>query len=280
MTLAAGSSTLHGLLLLSGVSILALVCFFAFRTPQLKASMGSSALGDLRGQPIDEPAHTNPAPAIASSNEARSPSNNSQTTPARRKHPKPTSFQHRIVEFQVSQADRTNKNSTAAFGGNPAKVIYTAEQLAAQPGPPLPPGCEELGFARLAGFPFEVTREMADGASNPAAASAATRKKIPKDVQALDDHLVAIRGFLLPLRMNDGLAIEFLLMRNQNMCCFGSVPKINEWISVEPKGAGVKPIMDQPITVIGRLRVGEIRENDYLVGIYSMQGAQVYLPAN
>jgi hypothetical protein len=135
-----------------------------------------------------------------------------------------------------------------------------------------------LGFETLSSFPFDVTREMADGSNNLAAASAATREKIPTAVRALDNHLVAIRGFLLPLRMNNGLTIEFLLMRNQNMCCFGSVPKINEWISVQPDGEGVKPIMDQPITVMGRLRVGEIRENGYLVGIYRMKADQIVMP--
>jgi hypothetical protein len=184
-----------------------------------------------------------------------------------------------MVEFQLSQAEGTNAQTSPGFGGSPAKVIFSPAQLAALSGPPLPPGCEDLAFAKLSGFPLEVTREMAEGANNPAAASAATRAKIPETVQDLDNHLVAIHGFLLPLKMNNGLAIEFLLLRNQNMCCFGSVPKINEWICVQPEGEGVKPIMDQPITVMGRLRVGEIRESGYLVGIYRMEGAQVYMPA-
>jgi hypothetical protein len=277
-TSAFGGGRLRSLVLLSGVSILVLLAFFVFRAPRSNTSMASPSLGNLRGERIEAPIPTNLAPMIAA-NEGP-PAENSETTHAKRKHPKPTSFQHRIVEFQISQLEGTNAETTTAFGGNPAKVIFTPEQLAALRGPPMPPGCEEVGFARLSGFPFEVTREMADGTKNLAAASAATRKKIPKDVQALDNHLVAIRGFLLPLKMNDGLTIEFLLMRNQNTCCFGSVPKINEWVSVQPEGAGVKPIMDQPITVIGKLRVGEIRENDYLVGIYRIQGAQVSLPSN
>ena len=183
-----------------------------------------------------------------------------------------------MVEFQVSQAEGTNTNG--GFGGSPAKVIFSPAQLAALSGPSLPLGCEDLEFTKLSGFPFEVTRQMADGSKDLAAATAATRAKIPKSVQALDNRFVAIRGFLLPLRMNNGLAIEFLLMRNQNMCCFGSVPKVNEWICVQPAGEGVKPAMDQPITVLGKLRVGEIRENGYLVGIYRIDGAKVYAPGS
>jgi hypothetical protein len=183
-----------------------------------------------------------------------------------------------MVEFQVSQADGTNAQSLVSFSSSPAKVIFSPAQLAALKGPPLPPGCEDLSFSKLSDFTFDVTREMAEGSNDLATASAATRAKIPQSVQDLDNQLVAIHGFLLPLKMNNGLTIEFLLMRNQNMCCFGSVPKVNEWICVQPLGEGVKPIMDQPITVIGRLRVGDIRENGYLVGIFRMDGAQVYMP--
>jgi hypothetical protein len=226
----------------------------------------SKPLAALRGEPINPAAQTNPPAVTAPDIRA-----------ARKNRPKPASFQHRLVEFQVSLAEGTNADAAQGFGGNPAKVIFTPAQLDAMSDPPLPPGCEPLGFDTLSGFPFEVTREMADGANDPTSASAATRQKIPSAVQALDNHFVAIRGFLLPLRMNNGLATEFLLLRNQNMCCFGSVPKINEWICVEPKGEGIKPIMDQPITILGKLRVGEIRENGYLVGMYKMQPQQVYI---
>lgn len=183
-----------------------------------------------------------------------------------------------MVEFQVGQAGGTNSEQTPAFGGTPAKVIFTPERLAALPEPDLPPGYQRVGFDTLSAFPFVVTADMADGSNNLAAASAATRAKIPPAVLALDNRRVAIRGFLLPLKMNEGLAFEFLLMRNQNMCCFGSVPTINEWISVETKDAGVKPLMDQPITVLGKLRVGDLRENGYLVGIYKLEAERVYEP--
>jgi hypothetical protein len=75
--------------------------------------------------------------------------------------------------------------------------------------------------------------------------------------------------------MNDSLAVEFLLMRNQSMCCYGVPPKVNEWITVHLGGKGVKPVMDQPIAVAGVLHVGPIEENGCLAGIYSLDGEQV-----
>jgi len=63
-----------------------------------------------------------------------------------------------------------------------------------------------------------------------------------------------------------------LIMRDQSLCCYGVVPKINEWISVKMQGRGVKAVMDQPVTLYGTLHVGEMRENGYLVGIFALDG--------
>jgi hypothetical protein len=59
------------------------------------------------------------------------------------------------------------------------------------------------------------------------------------------------------------------------MCCYGNVPKITEWVSVKTKSKGIKPIMDQPVSIEGTLHVGAMRENGYLVGIYQMDGEKM-----
>ena len=267
----------RALLCIAGASLVASLCVFTSHALRGNGSRVPRGLGDLRGEPINAALSNNPGSTLASSgtpSDATSP----PIASISKRHPKPASFQHRMVEFQVQQAEGTNSQQDAGLGGgSPAKVIYSPAQLAALSGPALPTGCEDLDFATLSGFPFDVTSQMAEGSNNLVAASATTRAKIPRTVQNLDNQFVAIRGFLLPLKMNNGLTIEFLLMRNQNMCCFGSVPKINEWICVDPVGEGVKPVMDQPITIMGKLRVGELRENGYLVGIYRMDGAQVFM---
>ena len=71
---------------------------------------------------------------------------------------------------------------------------------------------------------------------------------------------------------------ELLIMRDQSMCCYGTVPRINEWVSVRMTSKGVKPVMDQAVTLQGTLKVGAIRENGYLVGIYQMDGEKMDSP--
>ena len=130
-----------------------------------------------------------------------------------------------------------------------------------------------IGFEKLAGYLFDVPDDLLAPASNQLAqATAKTEAQIPADVKALDKKRVALKGFMLPLKVEAGKVTELLIMKDQSMCCFGAVPKINEWVSVKMVGGGVKPFMDQPVTFFGTLHVGETRENGYLVGIYTMDG--------
>ncbi|MEI7567318.1 MAG: hypothetical protein WCJ10_05735, partial [Opitutaceae bacterium] len=76
-------------------------------------------------------------------------------------------------------------------------------------------------------------------------------------------------------RMEGGLVKELLLVKDPMMCCYGVMPKINEWVVVKMIGAGVKPLMDVPITFEGKLRVGEMYENGYLTGVYLLEGEKL-----
>jgi hypothetical protein len=136
-----------------------------------------------------------------------------------------------------------------------------------------------VGFDKLSGYTFEVSDDLLAPATNDtAAASAKAEAQIPSTVKALDKKRVAVKGFMLPLKVEGGVVTEMLIMKDQSMCCYGVVPKINEWISIKMLKDGVKPIMDQPVTLYGMLRVGEMRENGYLVGIYAMDGEKMAAP--
>lgn len=252
--------------LLSGF-LLASLGYYCFRSLSRTRVPDAKSVSAFRGEPINNNPQAN----------AQEPAT-IDTRPQKRKRPKPASVQHRMVEYRVNQAAEANAPEAPKLGGGPTGVVFSPSQLAALPEIPLPPGYQRLGFDTLSAFPFEVTRAMAEGTNNLSATSAAAWPSIPAAVKALDNRLVAIRGFLLPVKMNNGLAFEFLLLRNQNLCCYGSVPKINEWITVQAQGEGVKPIMDQPITVMGRLHVGEIREQGYLVGLYRLDADQLIGP--
>ncbi len=130
-------------------------------------------------------------------------------------------------------------------------------------------GYEAVGFDRLASYTF--TPPDYD-ASVPNAKPPSGADQIPAAVKAFDGKKVAVTGYMLPTKMDKGLVVEFLLVKDAMMCCYGVMPKVNEWVVVKMTGAGVKPLMDLPITFDGTLRVGEMYENGYLTGVYLLEG--------
>ena len=130
-----------------------------------------------------------------------------------------------------------------------------------------------LGFDRLASFAYEVPD---DPVTEPKAKAIMDSNEIPETIKKFDEQKVALKGYMLPLKVEDGKITELLILRDQSMCCYGAVPKINEWVSVRmAKNKGVKPVMDVPVTIFGTLKVGEVLENGYLVGIYEMDGERL-----
>lgn len=132
-----------------------------------------------------------------------------------------------------------------------------------------------LSFARLSSFPFKVTPEMADATGNPEAASRLAREQVPDTVKAFTEKPAAVTGFMLPVRMTGEGASDFMLLRNQSACCYGVMPRVNEWVIVHTKGRAVKPVLDVPVTAIGMFHVGEMREDGHLVGIYYLECDQL-----
>ena len=154
-----------------------------------------------------------------------------------------------------------------------APALTSGAQAAARP------ARLSVGFDQLSAFQFDVTDQMVDAPTDAAAALGKTLAQIPDWIKALNDKEVSVRGYMLPMNFHQGLATDFLILRNQSMCCYGIPPKINEWVSVRMIGKGVKPIMDEPVTVCGIFHVGDVRERGELVGIYRLDAEKLIGPA-
>jgi hypothetical protein len=170
--------------------------------------------------------------------------------------------------------------STADIRGEPivAAAVTNASQPAtnagiAKPGvggPAEQDGYVAVGFDKLSGYNIEVSDELLGPQTNKVSVSADAQ--IPQTIKELSNRKILLRGFMLPLKVEGGLVTELLIMKDQSMCCYGTTPRINEWVSVKMTKGGIKPLMDEPVTLMGTLKVGETRENGYLVGIYAMDG--------
>jgi hypothetical protein len=123
-------------------------------------------------------------------------------------------------------------------------------------------------FTKLSGYEYLVPDTPN---TNQLAGADVADKQIPAEVKALNGKKVAVIGYLMPLKEEEGKSTEFLLMRTQSSCCFGIPPTITELITVKAAGKGVPTIMDDLIEIQGTLKVGTVREEGYIVGVYRME---------
>jgi hypothetical protein len=149
----------------------------------------------------------------------------------------------------------------------------TLMAAAAPEGPPAEEdGYLRLGFDRLAAYKF--TMPPYDPAADPSKTPPTGEEQIPDAVKAWSGRKAIVTGFMLPVKMDGGLVVEFLLVKDPMMCCYGVVPNMNEWIVVR-MAKGVRPLMDVPISFYGVLKVGAMFENNYMVGIYLLEGEKM-----
>lgn len=135
-------------------------------------------------------------------------------------------------------------------------------------GVPTISGYSHLSFAQLAGFKFRPPPQPVP-AGEPAPDVLA---QVPAAIRRFDGRKVVLTGYLLPLRLEKGLAVEFFLLSSPTLCCYGTVPEVNEWMLVRMRDEGLPPVQDVPVFLAGRLAVKPRWEEGYLHGIYEMEG--------
>jgi hypothetical protein len=131
-------------------------------------------------------------------------------------------------------------------------------------------GYTKVGFDRLSAFQF-VPPYVEPGV-DPTAPVPTGEEQIPEAIKSLTGTKVVVGGFMLPVKVENGLVTELLLMRDASACCYGTVPNMNEWIIVRMGKNGIKAVMDTPVFFYGTLTVGAVVEEGYLAGIYVLEG--------
>jgi hypothetical protein len=174
-----------------------------------------------------------------------------------------------LLAANVTAAPRLPDSSTP---GNPP--LATAPTAAAKP-PMEVDGHLRVDFAHLSAFAIEPPAY--DPNLKPDDALALVAKQIPNEVKQYDGRRAQVVGFMLPVKMEGQLVSQFLLMRDQMMCCYGVVPRLNDWVVVH----AAKPVRfapDIPIAVRGTLKVGPTQEQGFVTAIYTLEeGAIVKL---
>ena len=134
-----------------------------------------------------------------------------------------------------------------------------------------------LTFNMLTSYPFREPNwaKMEDPAY---IASLKLDEQISPQIQAMNGKKVEIQGFMLPLDMPEGNLRTFMLLKDQMACCYGNIPRLNEWVYVRvPEKKKVSIHQDVLITLLGTLRVGAKFEREVLTGIYHLELDQIQM---
>ncbi|MEZ6088639.1 MAG: DUF3299 domain-containing protein [Pirellulaceae bacterium] len=101
---------------------------------------------------------------------------------------------------------------------------------------------------------------------------------ITKEIRALEGKVVKIRGFILPASVFQQVGIkQFVLVRDNQECCFGPGAALYDCIMVKMAGDNSATFSTRPVAVKGKFRVtDEYRyPNGKYMAIYEMEATEV-----
>ena len=165
-----------------------------------------------------------------------------------------------------------------SYGVHPTKTSEINQQFQ-----PVAKECQSISFDILADYDFG-TLDWSGGSQSNQFIANQLEKIIPESIKALDNQPISVTGFVLPIETDGERIDSFLLLRDLQMCCYGTLPELNEWIYVEvPNHLEAKNLIsDTPIKVRGTLQVEPRFKDDFLLSIYSLtfSNADALLNAN
>mgnify|MGYP001348172056 FL=1 len=165
-----------------------------------------------------------------------------------------------------------------SYGVHPTKTSEINQQFQ-----PVAKECQSISFDILADYDFG-TLDWSGGSQSNQFIANQIEQIIPESIKALDNQQISVTGFVLPIETDGDRIDSFLLLRDLQMCCYGTLPELNEWIYVEvPNHLEAKNLIsDTPIKVRGTLQVEPRFKDDFLLSIYSLtfSNADALLNAN
>ena len=165
-----------------------------------------------------------------------------------------------------------------SYGVHPIKTSEINQQFQ-----PVAKECQSISFDILADYDFG-TLDWSGGSHSNQFIANQIEQIIPESIKALDNQQISVTGFVLPIETDGERIDSFLLLRDLQMCCYGTLPELNEWIYVEvPNHLEAKNLIsDTPIKVRGTLQVEPRFKDDFLLSIYSLtfSNADALLNAN
>jgi len=148
-----------------------------------------------------------------------------------------------------------------------------AENPSTAPRPKLQPGAKTVALARAGDRPYDKTFDDIRFEIEPG--EEFRREMLPDSVEALAGQRIRIRGYILPTAQKRGIK-QFVLVRDNQECCFGPGAAIFDCILVEMEPGETAEFSIRPVAVEGTFDIQEIRGLDGKhLAVYHLDGESV-----
>src|SRR5689334_1286597 len=110
---------------------------------------------------------------------------------------------------------------TAALLASGATLVSCADKASAEAAA-MRAAYQPAGFDKLGAYVLEMP--AVDPAADRSKPPAFDESRIPAGIRALSGRNVRATGYMLPVKLSQGLVTDFLLVKDQASCCYGGSP--------------------------------------------------------
>jgi hypothetical protein len=169
------------------------------------------------------------------------------------------------------QAGATTGETATASQLNPTTPA-APENSAAKPRTPLRPGAKTRVLAAAGDRPYDKTFD--DLRFEMTVGEPFKRSMLTKSIEALAGQKIRIRGYILPTAQRSGIT-EFVLVRDNQECCFGQGAALYDCILVDMKKGNTAQYSIRPVAAEGTFNVREVVIGGRHLAIYHMDAETV-----
>jgi hypothetical protein len=150
-------------------------------------------------------------------------------------------------------------SSPGAVSSSDQSLDLSSEMAASATKPKLPPGAKTVALERAGDRPHDKTFDDIRFDIKPG--DPFKREMLPDSIEAMTGKRLRIRGFILPTPQRRGIT-QFVLVRDNQECCFGPGAAIYDCILVEMQPGKTAEYSIRPVAVEGTFDVNEIKGPD------------------
>jgi hypothetical protein len=164
-------------------------------------------------------------------------------------------------------SEQAGADTPTASGGTSDSVADA--KAASQQKPKLRPGAKTVVLSKAGDKPYDKTFD--DLRFNMTVGEKFKRSMLTKGIEGMSGERIRIRGYILPTPQKHGIQ-QFVLVRDNQECCFGPGAAQYDCILVEMKKGNTADFTIRPIAVEGTFNVREFAIDGKDLAIYQMDG--------